>query len=246
MFSFTIPLFGGSTADKAVRPEDQDTCKKDGTEVEVGDTNTTPSMLESLLPVTVKDTAVSDSTADQPQQPENNEGLSYFSGWMGETEEDDAWIPSLTRKQRLLAFFGFAFLSAFCFSVSIMLTPFIVFKARKFALLFSTGSLSAILSLSMLRGPSKFWSFMLSKERWMFTVAYMLSLIFTLYCAMGLRRTVPTIFAASCQLAVLGHNVLGYIPGGMTGVRMLAKMWFTLLNNTVVPFLKVCLPRLFS
>lgn len=200
--------------------------------------------LKSLLPVTVKDADDHKST-DSSQDGDAGDGSGYFSGWLGETEEDDAWIPSLTRKQRLLAFFGFSAVSIFCFAVSLILLPVIVLKARKFALLFSLGSVCALASLAMLRGPSKFFGFMFSRERWMFSAGYVVSLVLTLYCAMGLRRTVPTVFAASFQFAIIGQCVLGYIPGGTTGVRMLVKLWMKILENTVIPFLKLCIPRLF-
>lgn len=199
--------------------------------------------LKSLLPVSVQDADPPD-----PGAAADNEDLSssYFSGWMGETEEPDPWIPSLTRKQRLLAFFAFSCLSIFCFTMAMLLLPFIVLKARKFALLFSMGSLSSIISLSMLRGPSKFMAYMFSREKMLFSAGYFISLFLTLYCAMGLRRTVPTIFSASVQFAIIGQYILGYIPGGMTGVRMLGKMWWKLLNNTVIPFFRMCLPRLMN
>ena len=69
----------------------------------------------------------------QPGAAADNEDLSssYFSGWMGETEEPDRWIPSLTRKQRLLAFFAFSCLSIFCFTMAMLLLPFIVLKVRR-------------------------------------------------------------------------------------------------------------------
>ena len=67
-----------------------------------------------------------------------------------------------------------------------MLTPVIVLKARKFALLFSMGSLSAMGSVAMLRGPASFVAYMFSRERLLLSSIYVGSLLATLYCAMGL------------------------------------------------------------
>jgi hypothetical protein len=173
-----------------------------------------------------------------------------------------------------------------------MLLPVVVIKARKFALLFSMGSISALVSVAMLRGPSTFFAYMFSKERAVLSAAYVLSLVLTLYCAMGsvapcvsiflyfiliapschashhgsipshrlltpvwchlsvaarrhgnrLRKTIPTVFCATFQMLVLGRFLLGYIPGGTYGAKMLGKLWFKTMTTVVFPMLKKCLP----
>lgn len=55
----------------------------------------------------------------------------------------------------------------------------------------------------------------------------------------GLRRTVPTVFMASLQLITVGHYFIGYIPGGMTGLKWLLKLWYKTMESIVLP----CLTR---
>eukprot|EP00035_Acanthoeca_spectabilis_P005766 m.117251 g.117251 ORF g.117251 m.117251 type:complete len:202 (-) comp13178_c0_seq1:2604-3209(-) len=193
--------------------------------------------LKSLLPVSKDDPPTSAPVA------EGEESSEYFAGWFGETDEQkDAWIPSLSRKERILAFVLLSALSAICFGLSFMLLPVVVIKARKFALLFSIGSLSALGSVAMLRGPSAFFAYMFSKDRAVLSSLYVLSLFLTLYCAMGLRRTIPTVFCATFQMLILGRFLLGYIPGGAYGAKMLGKLWYKTMTTVVYPMLKKCLP----
>mmetsp|Transcript_24767 Transcript_24767/g.64496 ORF Transcript_24767/g.64496 Transcript_24767/m.64496 type:complete len:205 (+) Transcript_24767:109-723(+) len=195
---------------------------------------------KSLLPVSTSDppsspTDVSAASASDPSE--------YFSGWFGEgQEEKDAWLPSMSRKDRVLAFVGLSAFALICFGLSMMLLPVVVIKARKFALLFSLGSLSAQGSVAMLRGPASFFGYMFSKEKAAVSGAYLGSLLLTVYCAMGLRKTIPTVFCATLQLLILGQFVLGYIPGGTFGIKMLGKLWYKTMTTVVWPMLKRCLP----
>eukprot|EP00038_Savillea_parva_P010776 m.192682 g.192682 ORF g.192682 m.192682 type:complete len:202 (+) comp18720_c0_seq1:387-992(+) len=196
--------------------------------------------MQSLLPVSRNDPAPPVGGNDTMKTSDPSE---YFSGWFGEGDEaKDAWLPSMSRKDRLLAFVGLSSMGILCFALSFLLLPVVVIKARKFALLFSLGSLSALGSVAMLRGPATFAGYMFSKERMVLSAAYVLSLLLTLYSAMGMRRTVPTVFCATFQILILGRYILGYIPGGATGARMLVKLWLKTMTTVVYPMITKCLP----
>ena len=112
------------------------------------------------------------------------------------------------------------------------------------------------------RSPKRYLEYMFSKERALHSAVYFLSLGATLYAAIGLRRTVPTVMCAAVQVMVLGwcavaaarprargrcrprRFLLGYIPGGMRGLRLLFKAWFAVVKGVVWPCLTRCLPRL--
>lgn len=57
-----------------------------------------------------------------------------------------------------------------------------------------------------------------------------------------LRRTIPTVFCATFQMLILGRFLLGYIPGGAYGAKMLGKLWYKTMTTVVYPMLKKCLP----
>ena len=165
---------------------------------------------EPLLPVAASDADAAASAADAPPSAGSGDDDAaatdaeggMFSSWLG-SDEPDPWLPSLSRKQRLLAFVACITVSMICFTFSFLFLPVIMLKARKFSLLFSMGSLAALSSLAMLRGPAKFVAFMLARERAPNTIVYLLTLFGTLYCAMVLRKTIPTLVVASMQFAVV-------------------------------------------
>lgn len=86
-----------------------------------------------------------------------------------------------------------------------MLLPVVYLKSRKFSLLFSLGSLFVLGALAMLRGPAAFVAHLMGRDRWPLSLLYLTSVFATLYCAMGLRRSLPTLFTAACQ--VCGNGV---------------------------------------
>jgi hypothetical protein len=73
----------------------------------------------------------------------NSEATSSSSNsWL--QDDDSGWCPKMTRIQRMIACVVCLGMGVFCMSVSIFYIPVLVFKARKFSLLFSLGSLLLI------------------------------------------------------------------------------------------------------
>ena len=104
--------------------------------------------MASLLPFTVKDkpadpAAVKAAPAASGAAKSTGNGDSFFNNLFKE-EEADSCLPALSRKQRVIGFFGCLFTSVFCFVMAFMFLPMIYIKARKFALLFSLGSLLSL------------------------------------------------------------------------------------------------------
>ena len=110
------------------------------------------------------------------------------------------------------------------FSISLIYLPFILLKARKFALLFSLGSVFTMASFSLLWGPVSHIKHLLSRARLPFTVAYVGTLFGTIYVAMVLKSTLLTVPCAVFQLAALLWYVFSYVPGGVTGLKFLTKL----------------------
>lgn len=142
-------------------------------------------------------------------------------------------LPSLTKRQRLIGFLLSLTMGMICFGLSMMYLPVIVLKARKFSLLFSLGSAFAMTSFSFLYGPYTYLQHLMSRDRLPFTSAYFGSLFATLYFAMALQSTILTTLAATIQIVALLWFLIGYIPGGTTGMKYLAKMCTSLCRRTV-------------
>jgi len=153
------------------------------------------------------------------------------SSWF--KKEEHTCCPSMSKKQRILGFVTSLVLGLICFGLSSAYVPLLLFKARKFSLLFSLGSVFTMASFSFLWGPWNHVTHLFSKERLPFTLVYLSTLTATLYFAMGMQSTVLTTVAAVCQLVALAWFVISYIPGGQTGLKYMTKMCSSICRSTV-------------
>ncbi|CAM2699361.1 unnamed protein product [Rotaria socialis] len=100
--------------------------------------------------------------------------------------DNDPILPALSRKQRIVGFMLCLVMGIFCMSLATLYIPVIVFKARKFALLFSFGSLFFLSSFSMLWGPTNHLKHLTNIDRLPFSITYMITLICTVYYSVWL------------------------------------------------------------
>ncbi|XP_013787256.1 protein transport protein SFT2-like isoform X1 [Limulus polyphemus] len=154
------------------------------------------------------------------------------NGWTSQVEKDPVF-RILTRRQRIIGFVGCILMGFFCFTLAGFYAPFLLLKARKFALLYSLGSLFIICSFSLLWGPVSHAKHLCSKEMLPFTIIYFSSMFATLYFAMWVKSTIPTAVCAICQVLTLIWYVIRYIPGGQTGLRFFSKLFTTAVTRTV-------------
>ena len=162
---------------------------------------------------------------------DTSEGSEASSSWFNEAKQDPI-CPSMSRKQRLIGFASCICGGIFCFSFASIYLPVLLLKARKFALLYSLGSLFMLNSFSFLWGPWIHMKHLFTAKRLPFTSAYFLSLFGTLYCAMYLKSTILTSIAALIQVLALTWYIVSYIPGGQTGLMFISKMFTKLVART--------------
>ncbi|NXH17034.1 SFT2C protein, partial [Bucco capensis] len=135
------------------------------------------------------------------------------SGWPWAAEADPC-LPGLSRWQRLAGSGLCLLLAALCFGLAALYAPLLLLRARKFALLWSLGSLCALGSAALLRGPTR-----LLREPSHGFLLYLGALGGTLYAALGLRSTLLTALGAAVQLGVAAATLLTAVPGGAAGLR---------------------------
>ena len=136
----------------------------------------------------------------------------------------DKYLPTLSKKQRIIGFVTCLGLGLFFFSFATVYLPVMVLKARKFALMFSLGSLFTLGSFSFLWGPFNHIKHLFGRERLPFTAVYFGTLFFTLYFALSLQSYVLTSVAAVAQVGALLWFVISYVPGGQTGMKFFARI----------------------
>ncbi|KAL1378204.1 hypothetical protein pipiens_015752 [Culex pipiens pipiens] len=156
------------------------------------------------------------------QEPEAN-------SWLKDTQ--DSCCPN--RIQRIVGFVTCMGLGVFCMVVSSFYIPVLILKARKFALLYTMGSIFFIMSFSFLSGFAAMFRQMFSRERLALSISYSVCLVGTLYFAMIEQSTALTVLFAVAQIISLLWMILGAIPGGMTGMKFFGQMFRSSVSSTL-------------
>lgn len=118
-------------------------------------------------------------------------------------EEEEGFF-ALSRWDRMLIFIACNLGAAVCFMICFFLFPVLSLKPRKFAILWSVGSLLFLLSWAVLMGPLVYAKHLVSGSRLPFTAAYFGSIAMTLYFAIGVSSLISSSLCA--------------IPATMTGI----------------------------
>ncbi|XP_053695452.1 uncharacterized protein LOC128742978 [Sabethes cyaneus] len=155
-------------------------------------------------------------------EPETN-------SWLKETQ--DTCCPKLSRIQRIVGFVTCMGLGVFCMIVSTFYIPVLILKARKFALLYTLGSIFFIMSFSFLSGFAAMFRQMFSRDRLCLSTSYTCCLVATVYFATIEKSTAFTVLFAVAQIISLLWMILGTIPGGMTGVKFFSQMFRSSVSN---------------
>lgn len=203
--------------------------KRDSTSVSLSN------IAKSFALPTLKTPFRSSAATSDDQERLLEEGQASGKGsWFGSNDQQqNDCLPSLTKKQRIIGFMMCLFMGVLNFALASMYFPVLILYARKFALLFSLGSLFTMGSFSLLWGPVNHVKHLFSKERLPFTIVYLTTLVGTLYFALGLRSTLFTTIAAVGQILALTWFTLSYIPGGQTGLKFFSRLCSSFCKSTV-------------
>jgi len=161
---------------------------------------------------------------------QDHQGTSADGSWLGGSS--NSACLGLSRKQRAIGFTLCLCLGSICFTIAGFTLPFIAFRARKFATLFTLGSVFCMASFSLLWGPWAHLKHVFSRERLPFTSVYLGSLGATLYCSLHLHSTVLTIVCSVCQLLALVWFIVSYIPGGQRGLQFFSSLFSSVVRST--------------
>lgn len=165
------------------------------------------------------------SSTQSGQSSGGGSGLSW--PW---SAEPDPCLPGMSRRQRLLVFAVCVSFSALCFGLSALYAPLLLLYARKFALLWSLGSLFAIAAVAVLRGPSKLAAGLPTSPG---AAVYLCALGGTLYAALSLHSTVLTALGAALQVTVIVGCAVSLLPGGSAGIRFMGGLAASAIKRTV-------------
>ncbi|KAF2622168.1 SFT2-domain-containing protein [Macroventuria anomochaeta] len=133
-------------------------------------------------------------------------------------------LPAPTRREEEEGFFAHTCTAAmFATCIGLMFTPIFIVKPRKFAILWTMGSVLFLAAWSVMMGPIQYVQHLISGPRLPFTAAYFGSIALTLYFSLGLHSTILTFIAVIAQLVSLLWFTVSYFPMGSTGLRFGAR-----------------------
>lgn len=137
--------------------------------------------------------------------------------------EEPSWF-TLSRWDRLLVF-GVCLLGAVaCFALCFVMLPILAMRPRKFAVLWTLGSVLFIISFGVLQGPMGYLVHLVSATRLPFTIAYFGSIVMTLVFSIGLRSTLLTILAAVVQIIAAIWYTVSYFPLGSESLKFVSRV----------------------
>jgi hypothetical protein len=105
-----------------------------------------------------------------------------------------------------------------CIIVSWFLLPIFIIAPRKFALLYTVGSLLLFFSSSFIKGYDAFFRHSFSDERLLYTMVYLAAMICTLI-AVFKHIYILVILCSILQVIALGCFLVSFIPGGIYGLN---------------------------
>lgn len=141
-------------------------------------------------------------------------------------EDDDNYVTAepgyfeLSRWDRMLIF-ALTFAGAvICYLICIFLFPVLTLKPRKFAFLWSLGSIFFLVSFGVLQGFQAYMLHLFSSTRIIFTVVFVTSIVLTLISALSLKSTLLSIVFGIVQLISAVWYTVSYFPMGQQTLNL--------------------------
>jgi hypothetical protein len=143
---------------------------------------------------------------------------------------------TLSRSERFKWFIAFLILSLMFFISSLLFFPMAILMPGKFAFSFTMGSLSFMGAFALIQGPAIYCRECFRMERLPFTIAYVGSILGTLYSTVIWHSYIGVVIFASCQICTLAWYGSNNIPGGRTGLMVIT----TTIKTTCMGCFKAC------
>ncbi|VVC37004.1 Vesicle transport protein, Got1/SFT2-like,Major facilitator superfamily domain [Cinara cedri] len=142
-------------------------------------------------------------------------------------------FPTLSKTQRVMGFMVCVAISCLMFSLSALYLPVLLLKARKFAILYASGSIFAFASVSFLTGPLNHYKYVTSKEKLPFMFGYIITLLGTLYFSLWMKSTPYTLLLLTIHLVLIFWFLLNSIPFGQKGLSFFGRLCSSMVKSKV-------------
>ncbi|CAI5759958.1 unnamed protein product [Candida verbasci] len=154
-------------------------------------------------------------------------------------QDDENYVTStpgyfeLSRWDRMLIFALCFAGSLCCWLICIFLFPILSLKPRKFAILWSLGSIFFIISFGVLQGVKEYMIHLFSSTRIIFTIVFVSSIILTLISSLGLKSVILSIIFAVIQLISAIWYTVSYFPLGKQTLNLAGNVARSQVDNWI-------------
>ncbi|KAI9183464.1 protein transport protein sft2 [Blastocladiella emersonii ATCC 22665] len=172
---------------------------------------------------------------DEAAHP-SDEGRGLLSGIIGSSTSNSAnsgngvfdvlcgCFPPMSTYNRFIAFACCTGGGLLFFMISFFMLPMVVIAPQKFAFLSCIGSALLFSSIGFLRGWPSHMAAVFAKDRWPFTVGYLLSLVGGLWSSVVIHSYILTILFIVIHTVALVWYYVSFLPGGPAGLRAMTGM----------------------
>jgi hypothetical protein len=143
-------------------------------------------------------------------------------GFLGRMSDSVKGSVEVEKSYKL--FFLFLLIGIGLLFFSLFFLPLVLFSPGKFVSLFSLGSIITLSSFIFLYGTSGFLGMLFSRERLLYTMLFIGSLVLGLYFAFIHGNYIASLVLAVTQLITLIIFILSFIPGGRNGIDLVIGM----------------------
>ncbi|KAH3664908.1 hypothetical protein OGATHE_003723 [Ogataea polymorpha] len=154
-----------------------------------------------------------------------------------EQQESSSWWQSesfsLSYFERM-ALFAVTLCGSFvCYGLCLILLPLLSLKPRKFALLWTLGSILFLTSFAFMNGFKSFAKHLISKERLWFTISFVGSIVATLWFCLVWKYTLVVLICGVVQLLASIAYTVSYFPYGRQGLGLTGSAARAQLDNWI-------------
>lgn len=193
----------------------------------------------SYLPVSQSNTTTPSSETTNSSFKTRLQKLNPFKSNSVYLEDDENYVTAepgyfeLSRWDRMLIFALTFAGSVCCYMICIFLFPILSLKPRKFALLWSLGSMFFLVSFGILQGFQAYILHLTSSTRIIFTIVFVTSIILTLVSSLSLKSTLLSIIFAVIQLISAVWYTVSYFPMGQQTLNLAGNVARSQVDNWI-------------
>ncbi|KAG7356488.1 hypothetical protein IV203_001174 [Nitzschia inconspicua] len=174
---------------------------------------------------------------------ESLQGFSFDSMKQSMEAQMPKKILGMGYQQRFKVFCALLLLSALFFALAFFVgVPVLAMRPQKFALSFTCGSLTFMMSFAIMKGPKEHLLTLFSGDRMLFTTIYLGSMFTTLYLTCtkgGLRGYALVIISSVVQMIALIWYLVSFLPGGTMGLQLVFRAICSMLQPVISTCLKL-------